>query len=134
MAEIGKRKGDSDLILSLARGKTVREAAESAGIGERTAHRRLSEPVFLQLVQETRAEMMTRAMGKLADASIDPVETLVTLLKAESENVRLGAARTILEAGPRLRELVESETRLAALERQVGESETDSNTGRLRAR
>jgi len=130
MADIGKRKGDSDLILSLARGKTVREAAESAGIGERTAHRRLSEPVFLRLVQETRAEMMTRAMGKLADASIEAVETLVSLLKAESETVRLGAARTILEAGPRLRELTDMETRLADLERRFEEPETGSNVKR----
>jgi hypothetical protein len=37
--------GDGELILALAAGATVRQAAERAGIGERTAYRRLAHAV-----------------------------------------------------------------------------------------
>jgi hypothetical protein len=46
--------------------------------------------------------------------------TVRGLLTAESESVRLAAARTILEFGPKLREAVEVEDRLAAVEAQLG--------------
>jgi len=133
MARNGNRKGDSELILSLASGRTVKEAAELAGIGERTAHRRLDDPEYCRRIQDARAEMMTQAMGKLADASIEAVETLVRLLRAKSETVRLGASRAILEAGPRLRELTELETRLAELERRIEEAGPGTNTNRRKA-
>jgi hypothetical protein len=37
MTEIGKQKGDSALVAALAGGSTVRDAAVSAGVSERTA-------------------------------------------------------------------------------------------------
>jgi hypothetical protein len=60
--------------------------------------------------------MVARALGKLADASTEAVDTLRSLLHAEAESVKLGAARAILELGNKLRDAVEVEERLARLE------------------
>src|SRR5579862_3756573 len=116
MAENGRRKGDMVLILALASGNTVRSAARQAGIGERTAARRMADAAFRQRVQETRAALVERALGKLARGSARAVETLRKLLKSDSDTVKLGAARTILELGSKLRESVELEKRIIDLE------------------
>ena len=50
MAHNGKLKRDDGLVLALARGLTVRQAAGEAGFGERTAHRRLDDPEFRRRV------------------------------------------------------------------------------------
>jgi HEAT repeat protein len=119
MAENGRRKGDSTLLLALAGGQTVRDAARSAGIGERTATRRAADPAFCRRVAELRSGMVARAAGQLADGMAQAVATLRELLTAESESVRLAAARSILEIGPKLRETVELEERMAAIEAQA---------------
>jgi hypothetical protein len=118
MADFGRKKGDSPLLLALAAGRTVREAAELAGVGERTVTRRLADPDFRRQVAEARSAMMDRALGKLADATSDAVATLKDLLDAASETARLGAAKSILELSTKLRETVELEQRIAALESQ----------------
>jgi HEAT repeat protein len=122
MAENGRRKGEAALLVALAAGHTVRDAARLAGIGERTATRRMADPDFRRRLMEARSGMIQRALGKLADGSTKAVDTLRKLLKAKGENVRLGAARAILEFGSKMRETVELEARLAILEeRMAGE-------------
>jgi hypothetical protein len=135
MAQFGKRKGDVALVLGLAGGKTVRNAAWDAGVSERTAYRRLDSADFRQQVSQARAEMLVRAVGMLVEASGDAVQVLRRLSKtAKSETVRLGASRSILELGNRLQESVEIETRLCDLERRINEknaSESRGATGRI---
>jgi hypothetical protein len=116
MAENGRRKGEDTLLLALASGQTVRDAARAAGVGERTAARRWADPAFRRRVTRLRAELVERATGQLADGMAEAVATLRRLLTAEGESVRLGAARSILELGNRLREAVELEGRLRAVE------------------
>jgi hypothetical protein len=123
MAENGRGKGDTALQLALAAGQTVRDAARAAGIGERTAGRRLADPAFRRRVCELRAEMVQRALGKMADGMAEAADTLRQLLRAEGESVRLGAARSILELGNKLRESAELEERLAALEGRLAGGE-----------
>jgi HEAT repeat protein len=118
MAENDRRKGESVLLLALAAGTTTREAARQAGIGERTATRRLADPGFRQRVQDTRAALVERTLGKLARGSTKAADTLRRLLKSESDSVKLGAARALLEIGSKLRESVELENRIAELERK----------------
>ena len=47
------------------------EAARAAKIGERTATRRLTDPSFRRRLVELRADMVNRALGKLADGMSD---------------------------------------------------------------
>jgi hypothetical protein len=120
MAEIGRRKCDDALLLALAAGQTVRAAAVAAGVGERTATRRLTEPDFRRRLAETRADMVARALGRVAEGMADAADKLRALLADTTPPaVRLGAARSLLELGVKLRESVEMEERLAALERQI---------------
>jgi hypothetical protein len=119
MAEIGRRKGDAALLLALAAGQTIRDAARSSGLGERTATRRVADASFRRRVTELRAEMIGQALGKMADGMTEAADTLRRLLSAEAESVRLGAARSLLELTVKLRESVELEQRLAVLEKHI---------------
>jgi hypothetical protein len=121
MAAGGRKSADEALALALASGLTVEVAADQAGVSPRTAYRRRADPDFCRRVAELQAEMVQRALGKLADGAAAAVDTLRNLLKAKSENVRLGAARTILELSSRLRETVELEQRLQDLENRLPE-------------
>jgi hypothetical protein len=119
VAHRGRRNADEALALALATGQTLRDAADATGIGERTATRRMADPAFRQRVAELRADMVQRSLGRMADGMSDAADKLRELLAAESESVRLGAARTLLELGVKLRESVELEARLADLEAQA---------------
>lgn len=103
----------------MAAGQTLREAAGAVGIGERTAARRWADDSFRHRVTELRGQMVALALGKMADGMTEAAEALRKLLKAESESVRLGACRAILELTVKLREAVDQEERLQALEAQL---------------
>ena len=116
MAAGGRKNADAALIAALAGGATVRDAAAAARVGERTVYRRLEDAEFTRRVEEARAEILTGAMGRLSAAATDAVTTLTSLLAAESESVRLGAARSILDAALRWREQSELAERRFRLE------------------
>ena len=71
--------------------------------------------------------MLARAVGTLADASTAAASKLKDLLDAESETVRLGACRAILELGSKLRESEELAGRIAALEGRLAAGEQQRN-------
>ena len=120
MAGNGRHRADESLIASLVAGVTVQEAASRAGVGQRTAFRRLNDPRFRRLLAETKGRMLETVSTRLVASAGAACEELERLLKkAESESVRLGAARTILEQVLRMRELVEIDQRLLALEQRL---------------
>ncbi len=120
MAQNGPYKRcDGTLIAALATGCTIREAAARASLGERTVKRRLADPAFKRAVDTEKAAMIARATAQLADAATEAVQTLRRLLLAESESVQLGAARSILEFGTKLREGEELAERIARLEERL---------------
>ncbi len=107
------------IVLALASGLTQVQAAERAGVSERTVRTRLADPAFKQRVTEARADMVERTMAALTASSVAATQTLHQLLDAESENVRLGAARSLIELAAKLRESYDLEARIAALEAQA---------------
>jgi hypothetical protein len=115
-----RKKAEDALLLALACGATAESAARQCRVSERTVFRRLADPDFRRRLQELRADMVLRTSGALTAASTESVRTLLELQKpTHSGTVRLGAARAILEIGMRLREVVELEARLAALEAAI---------------
>jgi hypothetical protein len=118
MTQNGRLSAKTDaLALAIAAGKSLRDAAAVTGLSERTAYRRLAEESFRQRINDLRAEMMQRSLGKMADAMADAADVLRKLMaEAERESVRLGAARTVLELSVRIRETVDLEVRVKALE------------------
>ena len=115
-----RKTTDAALLLALACGATVDNAARSAGLSARTAHRRLQEEGLRQRLQDLRSDMVQRTAGMLTAASLEAVKTLLVLQEAsQPANVRLGAARSILELGLKVRELTDLQDRLSALETKM---------------
>lgn len=115
----GKKRDDSLLLIALASGQTIQTAAQTAGVSERTASRRMRDPAFRRRLADIRGQMLSRAAGKLAEVAAGAVDCLQQLLLANSEAIRLGASRAVLELAVRLRESEEFAMRLAALEQQL---------------
>jgi HEAT repeat protein len=105
------------VTLALARGLSQQAAAAECGSSERTVSRWMAQPAFRQEVSRLRGDLIGAAVGRLAGAMTEAADTLYQLLKAESETVRRGAARDLLELGLRGRQVSELEDRLADLER-----------------
>jgi primosomal protein N'' len=120
MPQQGRRNVDDTLLRALACGATHEVAAHQAGISKRTVERRMKEPEFRARLNELCSDMLKRFARTLTAASGEAIKTLLALLQpTNSQATRLGAARTILELGPKLRETAEFEERLAALEQQM---------------
>ena len=124
----GKVRHDDDLIEQLARGESIRRAARLTGFGERSVHRRLADPAFRLRVQQYRAAAIENSSARLSHASNEAVLTLRHLLTSESDAVRLGAARAILESSLRYRDTLDSETRLNALETTAQKEAADGQS------
>jgi hypothetical protein len=120
MAVGRKKKADDVLIMALACGATAESAAQKAGVSVRTVYRRQADPAFRAQVNEVRADLVRRAASLFSAASMAAIKTITTLQEsANSEAVRLGAARATIELGCKLREDVELTERLAALEARL---------------
>jgi hypothetical protein len=115
-----KKKADDLLVLALACGASPESAAQKAGVSVRTVYRRQADPAFRAQVNEVRADLVRRAASLFTAASMPAIKTITTLQEsANSEAVRLAAARATIELGCRLRENVELTERLTALEARL---------------
>lgn len=111
------------LALALAAGKTVREASNEAGVGERTVYRALKRPRFVARVRAIQGEMRQAVVGRLTEVCTEAVQTLRELLGDDHPaTARLGAARAILEHAARMATTVDLESRIAQLEQQSSEA------------
>ena len=118
MANRISKAEEQALLMALAFGATVENAARKAGISERTAYRRLDNPAFLARLERARQEAVLRTAGMLTGAALGAVKTLVDLQQdvAVPAAVRRGAARDVLEMAVKYRESAEMEQRVAAIE------------------
>jgi hypothetical protein len=124
MPHNGRRNADDQLLLALACGATLENAARQAGIALRTANRRAADAEFQRKLNALRWDMVQRAVGMVTAGMAESVKTLIVLQKETvPSSSRLGAARTLLEIGMKLREQNDLEQRLAELERRIAEQE-----------
>ena len=113
-------KQEATLIAALAAGKTYAHAGRDAGLSRATVSRRMTDPAFRTMVQQARSQLLEQATGKAASVATRAVETLVALLGPKNpKQIRLGAARALLDQVVRLREHGELSERLAALEDRI---------------
>ena len=116
------RTPTTSLALALACGATAEQAAARSGVAVRTVWRRLEQPAFRKRVSDLRRDMVERTAALLTAAAAEAVRTLLGLQKETvKSNVRLGAARAVLDLGFKARELAELENDLRDLERKVAE-------------
>jgi hypothetical protein len=100
------RKPNFQLVLAIAAGASTAEAAERAGMAERTARRHLARPDVRAEVAQARERLLDAAVGALADSAVEAVKVLRELMRDRESppQVRAGAARTLLESAVRRRE------------------------------
>jgi hypothetical protein len=122
VAGSGRKSADDRLAAELAAGKTVRDAATAAGVSDRTASRRLTDPTFKARVSELRGEMIGHAAGRLADGMSEAAGVLRALLADTDPNVRFRAAGKLIELGVKVVELSELEQRVVELEQYLAET------------
>lgn len=107
MQGISRKKGADAFILAMASGKSVKDAAASAEINESTAHRRLRSPKenaheWQAAIAAKRSELVHEAAGRITARLTAAADALHDLMQnGESHNVRLGAARALLDFGLR---------------------------------
>ena len=119
MAKEGKHAADPQLLLALACGASAESAAGKAGVSESTVRRRLRDPGFRRKLDKLRASMHVRIADQLTASGTEAVRTLVQLLQSSNPaNVRLGAARSVVELGAKMRETADLATRLHELEQR----------------
>jgi hypothetical protein len=106
-------------IAALLSEPTVSAAAAKVGVGEVTLWRWQSDPSFKKAFRAARREAMEKATAFLQQSSWAASTTLVRLLGAGSESVRLRAATAILDQANKGLELLDHEERLATLEELV---------------
>jgi len=130
MSHRGRKSTDSILIANLSAGATRAQAATAAGVSERTVFRRCQDATFVEQITAARAAFITDATARLSAAATKAVTTLYQLLDAESDSVKLSAARSVLELGLKLRESEEFAARLDAIEAR--QAQADAHQGGIR--
>ena len=91
--------GDDRLLTALASGCHVENAALAAGISERTAYRRLSDPDFRARLDAARESLREAILAKLADAGHDAIATMWDLMHhSEDDGIKFKAAKALLES------------------------------------
>lgn len=121
-------RGALELAQGLAEGLGVVEASRRAGIHRRTASKRLQDPEFKAYVRSLRAESLEQASAKLSTATSQAVDVLIELMSGENEFCRLQAARAVLESALRMREVLDVEERLAAIEARLAAQERNEES------
>jgi hypothetical protein len=111
-----KKAADAALIVHLASGVSPAGAAKLAGVSEATCYRRLADPTFRQRVEAARSSFWERALGILSKGAAESATVLRRLLRSEDGRIKLQAAKVLLDQGIKVRDQVDLEQRLAALE------------------
>jgi len=106
-------------LAALLTSSTQAEAARKSGVDESTLRRYLKEPSFRALYRSAVCDIVEDAAQQARSAMSAAIQTLEDVCADDTQNaqVRVGAARSILEYALRLHELGNIEERLAALER-----------------
>ena len=105
---------------ALLRGCTQEAAAREAGVSRRTLGRWMSRNVaFQHALRDAEQEALKRIQRRLAALAENACDALARALQGEAQPAQVRAADIVLARLMPLRELVEIEERLKALEEQV---------------
>ena len=105
---------------ALLRGCTQEAAAREAGVSRRTLGRWLTQNVaFQQALRSAEQEALKRIHRRLVGLAENACDALARALQGEAQPAQVRAADVVLARLMPLRELVEIEERLKALEEKV---------------
>lgn len=120
--ERGLTRRQEKALEALLNEPTVARAAALAGVGERTLHSWLRQPLFTAAYREARRTAFGHAISLTQKYSPMAVGTLVKIMGDEGKpaTARVAAATALLRFGREAIELDDINERLAALEEQAG--------------
>ena len=112
------------LLAALLVNPTVREAAASVGIPETTSYNHLRDPDFAQEYKQRKRQVVSEASSYL-QLKISAATQIIDDLMTDNEvppQVRLNAAKTIIDTAYKVIEQAEIIERIEALEAVSGDS------------
>ena len=111
----------SRAVVALLECATIKEAAQTAGIGEATLHRWLQDTTFREAYLKARRDAVQQSIANLQRTSSEAVETLRSIMQDTNApaSSRVTAARTVLEQSLKAVELEDFQRRIEALEQAV---------------
>ena len=117
-------------IAALMTSRNIAAAAQAAGVGLRTLHRWLDDPVFQHELKAAEGQAIDAAVRRLAELSGTAIETLRSAMLDDkaTTGARVRAADVALSQLLRLKELAELEARVMALENAQHENHTAGST------
>lgn len=101
---MGKTISNEQLVAALVECGTIRDAAKSAGIGERTLYERMKNRDFRLLYASAKADILRSAtldMSRKLQSAIDAVAEIMTN-KEVNPATRLQAAQTIINSAGKI--------------------------------
>lgn len=127
-------RNDATLLAALVSGATYAQAAEVAGLSQRTVTRRMADPDFRARFEEARdaaareaadalVAALTTTARVLGSAQGAAASAMLQLLRSDDEGTRFRAAKDLLDRGER-RAADLMEVRLAELEDRLDSIES----------
>lgn len=109
---------DEKILSALVATRTIAEAAQAAGVSERTIYSRLTDDDFRAEYEKRRRETLDHACKCLQMALTDAVGVLTSIMHdtETGPSQRITASRSVLEYGLKLTELTDLAARVKALE------------------
>ncbi len=101
--------------------RTVKEAAQKAGIRLATVFKWLKDPIFKAELDRLREEVISDVADRLKVYCMKATDVLVDLMNSENEQIRRGSANDILNHTHAFIEMRELSVRLEALEKVIQE-------------
>jgi transcriptional regulator with PAS, ATPase and Fis domain len=108
-------------VAAMLTARTVREAAATVGVTERTGLKYLANPAVKRALGQALDDALGQATRQVVKAMTGALETLKEIHQdpGAPTGARVSAARAILDAGPKLREALELAERVTALEESL---------------
>lgn len=117
-----KRSRKEDLaVIALLSEPTIGKAAKRVGVSEATLWRWMQDESFQELYREARNKAVGQAIARLQQATTKAVNTLEAVISDSKApaNVKVNAARIIIETALRAIEIEDIQARLDRLERKA---------------
>ena len=114
-----KTIADETIIAALLSCSTLEAAARQCGISIRQLYERRQDPAFVAKLKQAQCESLANTTRFLQSATGTAARVLAEIAESPGRpaQVRISAARTILEQAAKFTEIVDVQARLEALER-----------------
>lgn len=98
-ADVGLTPKQEQALVALLNEPTIERAAKTAGVGERTLHRWLDEPIFSRAYLKSRREAFSQAIAASLRSAPVAVQTLAKIMADATLSVsaRVSAATALLK-------------------------------------